>query len=291
MIAPAGPLNRLIFGGDVMLSRWVWRIAAEKNDPAWPFRRIAADFARADIAFVNLESPFASSGPYFQDRMVFRTHSAMAEGLALAGIDVVSTANNHVRDAAGHGIEETLRVLDLHGIAASGTGRTAAEARQGAILERNGVRFGFVSFTFDQRNGNHPDDDPRVAMLGADTVREGVECMLPRADAVIVSMHAGWEYQPQPNTLQRAMARAAIDAGASMVIGHHPHVVQPLEMYQDKPIFYSLGNLVFDQFRRADTQLGLVVEAEFAGGRLIGLRRREVSIERTAPRFIVPAAR
>lgn len=286
MKAASGPLNRLIFGGDVMLSRWVWRIAEQKKDPSWPFRRISEEFNSADIAFVNLESPFASAPPYFQDRMVFRTHPAMVEGLVTAGIDVVSTANNHSRDAAGAGIEETLRVLGANGIAATGTGLTPEDANHGVILERNAVRFGFLSYTFDQRNGNHPSDDPRVAMLTPASIEEAIGWMSLRADVIIVSMHAGWEYQRQPNTLQQKMARLAIDSGAAMVIGHHPHVIQPVETYAHGLICYSLGNLVFDQFHRPETQRGLVVEAEFAGSRRIGHRLREVRIERTAPRFL-----
>jgi poly-gamma-glutamate synthesis protein (capsule biosynthesis protein) len=282
---PEPKRTRLILGGDVMLSRHVGRLARARGDPAWPFREIAPLFDSADIAFVNLESPFSDRGPRVETGMRFKTEPDMIRGLELAGIDVVSTANNHARDTGSHGVEFTLEWLSRHGIAAAGSGRTADEAHGGAVVERNGVRFGFLAYTYDQSNGNHRDADLRIAVMDLEQMRRDVAQLVQRADVIIVSMHAGIEYQPSPNTQQKEFARAAIDAGARVVIGHHPHVTQPWEIYNGGAIFYSLGNLVFDQFHRVETQRGALAEVVFEGPLLAGARLLPVQIANTVPRL------
>jgi len=261
----AAPVTRILFGGDVMLSRHVGSVARQQLDPAWPMRRVAGLFSSADIAFVNLESPFSDRGRAVESGMVFKAEPEMIESLSVAGIDVVSTANNHARDRGSHGVEFTLDLLAKAGIAAVGTGLTAEAAHQGAVLERNGVRFGFLAYTFDQSNGNYSDRDDRIAMLDADRMTVDVKSLLGRADVVTVSMHAGWEYYRRPNPWQQKFARAAIDAGASIVVGHHPHVTRTVESYVNGVIFYSLGNLVFDQIQSKETQRGAIADVRFIG--------------------------
>ena len=158
--------TRLILGGDVMLSRHVGRLARLHDDPAWSWRDIASVFQSADIGFVNLESPFSDRGDVVDAGMIFKAEPEMIEGLKLAGIDVVSTANNHARDQGGRGVEFTLDWLERNGIAAAGSGRSEAEAHAGVVIERNGLRFGFLAYTYDQSNGNHKDSDRRVARDG-----------------------------------------------------------------------------------------------------------------------------
>jgi poly-gamma-glutamate synthesis protein (capsule biosynthesis protein) len=277
---------RLLLAGDVMLARRVRLAAQTRKDPGWPFRRIAARFAAADLAFVNLESPFAETPPYFEERMVFRAHPEMVEGLKLAGIDIVSTANNHARDAGGRGIEFTLDLLAKNGIAAVGTAVDPAHTRNGVVMERNGVRFGFLAYTFDQRNGNHKADDPRVAMMDPASVAIDVENLRRQAGVVIVSMHAGAEYQTRLHPTQVRFARAAIDAGAAIVAGHHPHVVQAVERHGPGVILYSLGNLVFDHSDPAAVRKGAVAEVDFLNGRLDQVALLEVEIADGAPQFL-----
>ncbi len=120
--------------------------------------------------------------------------------------------------------------------------------------------------------------------MDLDQMVEDVKGLGKRCDVVIVSMHAGFEYQPQPNAQQRQFARAAIDAGAAMVVGHHPHVTQPVEVYGNGVIFYSLGNLAFDQFQRKETQRGLIADVRFEGDRLSTYSMIPVDIVRTVPK-------
>jgi gamma-polyglutamate biosynthesis protein CapA len=282
---PLVPRTRLLFGGDIMLARYVGELARSKKDSALPLRDIAPVLRSADIAFANLESPFSDRGPVYQSRMVFRAEPEMIAGLELAKIAVVSTANNHARDCGSHGIEYTLEWLRKHKIEPVGSGASAEAAHAGAVIERNGVRFGFLGYTYDQSNGNHRDNDDRVALMDVDQMRGDVAAIRKRADVAIVSMHAGFEYSAKPNHQQTEFAHAAIDAGATVVVGHHPHVVQPWERYQDGVIFYSLGNLVFDQMQREETQHGELAEVVFAGARMQDVRVIPVDIVRTAPRL------
>jgi len=280
------PVTRLLFGGDVMLSRHVAAVARKQADPAWPMRGVAGLFSSADIAFVNLESPFSDRGRTVEDGMVFKAEPEMIEALSIAGIDVVSTANNHSRDRGSHGLEFTLDLLAKAGIAAVGTGLTAEASHQGAVLQRNGVRFGFLAYTFDQSNGNYSDRDERIAMLDADRMTMDVKSMLGRADVVAVSMHAGWEYYRRPNPWQQKFARAAIDAGASIVVGHHPHVTHTAESYAKGIIFYSLGNLVFDQLQRKETQRGAIADVRFIGTRIVSYGMIPIEIVQTVPKVV-----
>jgi poly-gamma-glutamate synthesis protein (capsule biosynthesis protein) len=277
---PPPAATRLVFGGDVMLSRYVGRLARQHQDPAWPFRQLAPYLRGADIAFVNLESPFSDRPAPAEKGMIFKAEPAMIEGLVLAGIDVVSTANNHARDQGSYGLDYTLRWLGQHGIRAAGTGADV-------VLERNGVQFGFLAYTYDQSNGNYPNQDSRVAMLDIVRMTEEVARMRLKADVVIVSMHAGDEYRARPNRQQTDFARAAIDSGAAVVAGHHPHVAQPVERYRDGVIFYSLGNLVFDQFQRTETQQGLLAEVVFRGAKLESFRTIPVRLRNTVPAIAI----
>src|SRR5271155_4696241 len=138
--------TRIIFGGDVMLSRYVGQIARERHDPALPMRDLAPVLSAADIAFVNLEAPFSDRGKPVESGMIFKAEPEMIGALELAGIDIVSTANNHARDCDGYGVEFTLNWLEEHGIAAVGSAKSAEEAHAGVVLTRNGTRFGFLAY-------------------------------------------------------------------------------------------------------------------------------------------------
>lgn len=277
------PYNRLVFAGDVMFSRGVLRRIVAAHDPALPFRKIAPLMSAADIAFVNLESPFSDRGPYHQSGLIFHAPPDTIAGLQLAGIAIASTANNHSRDCGSHGVEFTISWLRSHGIAPLGTSESEALTHEGVVLVRHGVRFGFLGYTFDQQNGNWHDIDPRIALADPKAVCRDVTALRKRADVVIVSMHHGVEYTRAPTKAQIEFAHAAIDAGASLVIGHHPHVIQPQETYHGGLIFYSLGNFVFDQYQRQATQHGELVEIAFLGTKILDVHVMPVLITPTGP--------
>lgn len=287
---PSAPVEtRLLFGGDVMLSRMVGKLARDHQDFTWPLREIAPVLRQADLAFVNLESPFIDKPHSPESGMVFKADPAMVEALTFAGIAIVSTANNHARDCGDYGVDFTLDWLASHGIATVGSAKTPEQAHAGTVLTRNGVRFGFLAYTFDQSNGNHSDVDLRILDMDVARMRADVRNLLARADVAIVSMHAGAEYSPSANPQQKTFAHAAIDAGARVVVGHHPHVTQPWERYGPGVIFYSLGNLVFDQFQRAETQRGALASVVFTGSALTRAELLPVEIVRTVPRLAGPS--
>jgi gamma-polyglutamate biosynthesis protein CapA len=281
--APDPAFNRLIFAGDVMFCRAVRRQILAAHDPALPFRKIGPLMASSDIAFVNLESPFSDRGRYFDSGLIFHAPPETIAGLQAARVAIASTANNHTRDCASHGVEFTVGWLRAHSIEPLGTSESEARTHEGVILARNGVRFGFLGYTFDQQNGNWRDIDARIALADPAAVCRDVTALRKRADVVIVSMHNGVEYVPRPNRAQIAFAHAAIDAGAALVIGHHPHVVQPEETYRGGLIFYSLGNFVFDQYQREATQHGEIVQISFLGTRVLSTHVMRVRITPTGP--------
>jgi poly-gamma-glutamate capsule biosynthesis protein CapA/YwtB (metallophosphatase superfamily) len=266
-----------------MFSRGVRRQILAKRDPALPFRKIAPLLSASDIAFVNLETPFSDRGPYLESGLIFHAAPEMIAGLSLARIAIVSTANNHSRDCAAYGVEYTVKWLRSHGIQPLGTSGSEEETHAGVVIARNGVRFGFLGYTFDQQNGNWKDVDTRIAMTDPIAVCRDVKALRRRCDVVIVSMHSGVEYKTTPSQPQIAFAHSAIDAGARAVIGHHPHVIQREENYRGGTIFYSLGNFVFDQYQREETQHGELVQLSFLGTQLLATHVMRVKITPTGP--------
>lgn len=266
-----------------MLSRAVRRQMIAAGDPALPFRKLAPLMRAADITFINLESPFSDRGPYFEHGLIFHAPAEAIAGLKLAGVVVASTANNHSRDCGPHGVAFTVAWLRSHGISPLGTSESETTTHRGVVLARKGVRFGFLGYTFDQQNGNWRDIDPRIAMTDIPTMCRDVAALRKRADVVIVSMHNGVEYRTRPTAAQIAFAHAAIDAGAAVVVGHHPHVVQATETYRGGLIFYSLGNFVFDQYQRPETHHGELAEISFLGPAVLATHIIPIKITPTGP--------
>lgn len=221
----------------------------------WPFEHIAPVLRDAGVAFVNLESPLSDGGEAADKDFVFRGPPEGAKGLAEAGVDVVSLANNHVFDYGFTGLRDTWAALNAAGVAHVGSGENFTAARSPLIVERNGLKLAFLAYVntppdsgsgFDASSTAATADRPGVAWLTPEAVAEDVAAAKGRANVVIVSMHTGYEYTAAANELQVASARAAIDAGASLVLGGHPHVLQGIETYNGGLIIYSLGNFVFD---------------------------------------------
>ena len=225
------------------------------NGPLWPFEQIMDVLASADITFVNLESPLTDGGVPADKDFVFRGPPGAAEGLADAGIGVVSLANNHALDYGLTGLRDTWAALDEASIKHVGSGERESAARAPVILERNGLRIAFLAYVstpndsvsgFVVEDTKATADRAGVAWLTPAAVAEDVAKAKQDADLVVVAFHAGVEYKETSIALQAESARAAIDAGASVVLGHHPHVLQGVETYNDGLIINSLGNLVFD---------------------------------------------
>ena len=255
----SAPDTTLFFAGDIMLGRHVAEKIHAAGNIHLPFEKIHAEILSADIAFANLESPFSDQPTVKEDQFIFRAEPEHAPSLQRAGFDVLSMANNHILNQRNYGLEYTYRLLESLGIAPSGAGLAGA-SQPLAVIEKNDRLFGFLSYTYDA-NKNTPglgNFNDLVALKNDILALKG-----HNADVVIVSMHAGAEYTRKPNAGQIEFARAAVDAGADLVIGHHPHWIQIIEQYREKWIFYSLGNFVFDQAWSQETMEGLAVKINF----------------------------
>ncbi|MBP6942612.1 MAG: CapA family protein [Candidatus Buchananbacteria bacterium] len=260
--SPEPKKQTTIFGGDVMLSRVVGQQLVKRNDYAWPFRELAPLMSSADITAINLESPFSKTGDHvvLTGSFSFDADPRAVAGLTLAGVDVATLANNHFGNQGIQGMRDSFAILKDAGIEYAGAGNDINEAHQPVIIERDGVRYGFLSYAYPEDMYVASETTPGVANMNIDLLKKDVIALRPQVDIVVVQMHAGTEYVTEPNWQQTGFARAAADAGADLVIGHHPHWVQTTEIYQGKPIIYSLGNLVFDQMFSRETQQGALAK-------------------------------
>lgn len=247
--APADAIT-LLAGGDVCLGKALGQELL--RDPAHdPFAPFAALFASADVRFVNLESQLSDQGGETQhprQPLVFTGPPVGADVLARAGIDVVSLANNHMWDYGKPALFETFGHLERVGVAYAGAGRTRREAYAPVVVEHRGFRLAVLAVTAIWNQGPLWEHPAREFVAAADMY--GVAAAVraarkqPDIDAVVVSYHGGTEYLDAPLPQTRRLALAAIDAGADAFLGHHPHVLQGIEMRRGRPIFYSLGNFI-----------------------------------------------
>lgn len=223
--------------GDVLLARSMSARIADSG-VNYPFEKVRSIVSAADVAFANLECPLCPDGerPPIRKKFMFRGEPEYASGLRSAGFGVVSVANNHALDYGSGGRTATIRALDSAGIAHCGDSAEQGRYRP-AIIEKNGVKLAFLAYSDFETVGGAQNFDALLSSIRE--ARGGFDC-------VVVSMHWGRELDSLPSARQIRMGHQLIDAGAALVIGHHPHVLQGVESYRGKMILYSLGNFVFD---------------------------------------------
>ena len=274
-----GPV-RVVIAGDIEINR---------KEPEKVFEKVLPELREADLRFGGLEASLSEKGAPVQGKIVMRHPPAMIHGYLAGGFDVLAFASNHCLD---YGIEpflDTLELLEKHGIRYTGAGRDIAAARTPAILERKGTRIGFLSYVLELPLGWGANPaKPGVAPLRQDALfgppyvnEEDLEAMAAdvrrakqRADVVIASFHWGVSQSRTLTLSQKAVARAAIDAGAGLVIGHHPHILQGIEVYKGKAIFYALGNFVLDHAHPMflpTVKESILVRCAIDGGKIDGL--------------------
>jgi poly-gamma-glutamate capsule biosynthesis protein CapA/YwtB (metallophosphatase superfamily) len=281
----------LAAAGDVNLGRSCGqRLLA---DPSYdPLRGIAPIWANADLRFVNLESALSEQHGETQSPrhgLVFTGPPVGADALARAGVGIVSTANNHAWDYAGRGLLETLQNLDRAGVAHAGTGADEADAYRPAILHVNGLSVAFFAVTQIWNLGVFREEEARHHVAWADFSRLRRALVKARAesDFVVVSYHGGEEYTHVPLQKTRAFVRAVMSLGVDVVIGHHPHVPQGVAWYGARPVFYSLGNLVFDARPTVPwTRASFIAKLRFQRGRAVSVAACPVLIDGFEPRAL-----
>lgn len=267
VVSAITPLS-LLFVGDIMLDRGTKEkiMTMGGGDFSFPFQYARDSIKEADIAFANLEGPVSDKGEKSGSMYSFRMNPAATAALKETGFDIVSLANNHMGDWGREAFEDTIRRLRKAGIAYAGAGWNAVEAYKGTTIEKNGVSIGYLAFSDVGPEWMQAEEAySGIALASIESVKKAVAEAKRDHDMVVASFHFGGEYQKEPSDRQRALARAAIDAGAKIVIGHHPHVIQPIEEYHGGVVAYSLGNFIFDQPFSKDTMEGMMLEVELEG--------------------------
>ncbi len=229
--------------GDIRLDGSVGRLAA-KEGPRAPTKDVR-EWLEADLLFGNLECALTSRGEKADKLFTFRASTANVSILKAAGFTIVSLANNHVMDYGSKGLEDTLAALDAAGILHVGAGRDEGEARRPVFIERNGLKIGFLAMTTTIPTEMYAGAD-KPGVLYADFKRfpAWIKDAKKRCDLLLVSYHGGTQLEPLPNEVQRAFMKKAFAAGADVVLGHHPHVIQPVEIPDGRLAIYSLANFL-----------------------------------------------
>ena len=231
----------LLFVGDLGLGREInWQIK-KRNDPNFPFLPIKEEIENADISVANLEGTLISDCPETRAGFKFCGLPKNGQGLNFIGFDLVNLANNHTSNYGPDGFLETINILQINNVDYFGEDK---------IFFKNidDLSIAFLGY------------DDIVRRINIDNLTSAVKDSRKKVDIVVVSFHWGEEYQQEPNQRQITLAHSAIEAGADIIIGHHPHVIQPLNYYQQKPIFFSLGNFLFDQLWSSETRTGLIAK-------------------------------
>jgi poly-gamma-glutamate synthesis protein (capsule biosynthesis protein) len=266
------PEINLIFVGDIMLDRGVRRKieTVGGGDFRFPFLKIANLLKEADIVVGNLEGPLSDKGKEIGNPYSFRMPLQALDGFTFVGFDVLFLANNHIGDWGEEALEDTVLNLRNVGILPVGAGVDLEEAYLPKTVEIKGVKFAFLAFS-----------DffvPGVALAKKEKIKSAVNETKALADLVVVAFHFGDEYSKEPSERQKLLAQLAIDNGADLVVGSHPHVLQPLETYNGKYIAYSLGNFVFDQNFSKETMTGGLLRVVLGDKSIVSVGLNELQI-------------
>ncbi len=260
-VVPSDPsrIRTLLVTGDVIPARGVNYFATVRHDFLWPFRPTAAYTKNADVTDINLESPLFAGCPVDPNSgFTFCGDARFVDGLTLMGAKVVNLANNHTSNYGAQGINLTTQLLTQHGMQVSGLGPVA-------VVDVRGIKFGFIGFNGVGR------------AIDKTALKAGIEAARQQADIVVVQFHWCKEYERQPMADPHvptpddpvAIGHDAIDWGADIVIGNHPHWYQGIEIYHGKLITYAHGNFVFDQMWSEETREGVIGTYTFNGTQLV----------------------
>ncbi|MGK7919776.1 MAG: CapA family protein [Trichodesmium sp.] len=238
---PNDPTVTLIFGGDVNLSNPVSN--SIQGNYKYPFAKMD-EYRKADLAIVNLENPLSRSTlKSTTDKQQSTVDSNYVKVLASGGVDLVNLANDHTVTYEQKTLVETIETLEDSGIYSLGAGKTKEEARRPKIIEIKGQKIAYLNY-------NDTDIQPNTGAVNVNTrnqdqISSDIQILRNHVDWIIVNYHWGVELSEYPGDWQMDIARMTIDQGADLVVGHHPKVLQGAEIYQGRPIIYSLGNFIF----------------------------------------------
>ncbi len=297
-----GDATRLLAAGDWFALGRMPEAVRARPETAAAFDELRA----ADVAFVNLETPLTERGVRAEKQNTLRADPSLVEDLFAAGIDIVGLANNHMLDYGLEGLADTLEKLERAGIPQVGAGPDLESSRRAAVLEGPGGSIGFLAFasTLPQGFAASP-DRPGIApihvtaafvvenplaqeqpgtpppvltfplKMDLDATVAAVRDLKARVRFAVVSAHWGVAGQDAVMDYEREVGRALIDAGADLILGHHPHRLHGVEFYRGKPIFYSVGNFVFEPLPPAGNSPHLSFRGRMTAANVYGVMRRE----------------
>ena len=264
----------VILVGDIMLDRGV-EYMVEKyggGDFSFSFLKIANELNKADVVFGNLEGPISNKGTKVGSIYSFRADPKAIEGLTFAGFNVLSLANNHAFDYGREALEDTFLRLKGAEINYVGAGFDEKEAYSPVIKDIKDTKIGFLAYTnLGPETWKATKINSGIAWISEndlEKIKKDIENAKSQADILIISLHSGEEYSFEPTQFQVEFSQAFIDAGANLVVGHHPHVIQRDELYKNGYIFYSLGNFVFDQSFSEETMKGQIIKILIENGKI-----------------------
>lgn len=275
----------IIASGDILLDRGVSEYL-ENSGYDYPYDDIKEEIIKGDIAIANLECPLTDSGNAVLKRpeLIFKGSRLNAAALKRAGFDILNLANNHTMDQGREGLTDTIKLLESSDIRTLGAGMTRSEARKPVFIKKGRIGVGFLGYCdFPPEGYMYDEDKADVARADMKSLGEEVKAARENCDFLVVSFHWGKEFDCYPGDRQREMAHAAIENGADLIIGHHPHVLQGVEEYKGKLIFYSLGNFVFDRQLPKGTDESVIIDIAVDSGGWKEFRIVPVRIEDCRP--------
>lgn len=275
-----------MLGGDIMLGNWVTD-HLDRDGMDYPFRLLQPLLEKGDIRFCNFEMPIgkADSTNRTDKKYTFTLPPQYLEALNYGRFDIVSLANNHILDYGHTLADSTLQYLHDLGIVTIGYGKDASVAAKPGILERNGIKTGFLAYSMTfPRDFWATDSTAGTAYPDKEHFIKSVKELDNKADFIVISFHWGGENSDSTKAYQQVFAHRAIDAGADLIVGHHPHVWQGLEIYHHRLIAYSLGNLCFGSFSPAAKQSGLL-EVHATKDSILSAHIHPLDVENVKVRF------
>jgi poly-gamma-glutamate synthesis protein (capsule biosynthesis protein) len=289
------PVLDMLAVGDVMLGRGVNNKMVGYHDYSYPYRRIHDEMKTADLRVGNLECTVTDLFPVPTDPSTFTfvSKKQAVNGLVYAGFNMLTVANNHANGPGKAPFMDMLKTLRANNIAVCGGGNNLSEATTPAVASARGLRVAMLGYCMVPPLPQGPfatKSSWGLAPVNDQTLPQEIKAARAQADIVIPYFHWGIEYTNTPTIDQQRAARAAIDAGADMVLGVHPHWVQGIETYKGKLIIYSLGNFVFDQDWSRATMEGMLLHLYWRGNTLVGARwLATLDVDRCAPRPMAQA--
>jgi poly-gamma-glutamate capsule biosynthesis protein CapA/YwtB (metallophosphatase superfamily) len=266
------PEIRLLFTGIIVPGRCVEAGMAARGDADYIYDNVRDLIQGADLAVGTLNGTISEFSPKTGCVVTFVLVGSPlhADAMAVAGFDAVSAATNHIKNCnlsncGDRAFLETLENLARVGIVPIGAGLNHADAMQPQVFDVKGVRFGIVSLGEIEPLAFAGEDTPGIAILNEQNLREAIAEARRLSDVVIAMPHWGPEYSPHPNWNQRTYAQIAVEAGADLVVGNHTHVVQAIQTIDEVPVFYGLGNFVFDQTWSVETRQSVILVVTFRG--------------------------